>query len=99
QIRHGDRVTAAEAGDDGLDGHIILLGGAVEAGAESLINLTTAATAGADRGVDGAGRATALVTLDDRQRSGYRGGVDGGRSCCVAQTNLFPDVSSAGHEQ
>src|SRR5207344_158717 len=95
QIRHSNRVTAAKARDDGLDGQLILLVGGVEAGAESLINLTAAATR-ADRRIHSARWATTLITLDDWQGSGSRG-LDGGRSCCVAQTNLFTDVSSRGH--
>jgi hypothetical protein len=57
--------TAAEAGNDGLDGHLILLAGAVEASAERLINLTTAATTRADRRVHGAGGTTTLIAVDD----------------------------------
>ena len=67
QVGHGDRVAAAEAGNDGLDRQLILLAGAVEAGAERLIDLTAAATTRADRRVHGAGRSTALVTIDDGQ--------------------------------
>jgi|GEM_PF-3871624 len=65
QISHGNRVTAAKAGHDGLDGQLILLGGGVKAGAESLINLTTAAATGSDCRVHSAGGTTTLIGLDN----------------------------------